>query len=128
MLLATCTSDQWWPMMTLEDEIADLAKREVEAEVLWAKREVEREEAKKRPMEIGAPAIIIKHHAVDYKGSPVSKSLPRRDVKKGKADTVDGHPALRFSDGTCTNRQGQPIVLNRHDTENERSRTGMSRD
>lgn len=68
----------------------------------------------------------VPDYAIDYKGVPASKSLPRR--MGGKHDSLNGHPVKRHADGGYTNLQGQPIVQNRADYDRESRRTGFKRE
>ena len=73
--------------------------------------------------------IAVKDYAVNHAGGvPVSKSLPRRNPRKGTPDTLDGQPVLRFKDGGYSNRNGQPVVRNKADRTNEEGRTGLKFD
>lgn len=67
-------------------------------------------------------------HAVCHGGAPISKSLPRRPIREGQPDVLDGHQVLRYKDGGYSTRTGQPIVRNRQDSENELSRTKCVRE
>ncbi len=59
---------------------------------------------------------------------PFALSLPRRKVKDGKPETLDGRDVLRYSDGGISNLEGKPAIQGKADYMRERDRTGMERD
>lgn len=77
---------------------------------------------------LGAPAVMVPNHTVNYSGLPASRSLPRRKLKDGKLDKLAGHDVFRFKDGGYTTTDGRPIVQNKADAQREAKRAGMAWD
>lgn len=113
--------------MSIDDELAALARKEAEAEAIWA--------GGKRSFDTGGAANFVQRdnpHAMrwaGFGGLPVSVNTPPDDRKNWKQGTFDGHRVRDYGDGTyATLKHGIRIVHNERSRQHHAEATGSPRD